>query len=81
MKQTRLDKVRDLLDKERAIAAIWQTGDVQTIRPDLDEDQAWEVLQRVDHYCDAEFGITWDIIRQNAEDVFPSLSKAKKGKK
>ena len=51
--------IHDLLAKRQQIAAIWGIEDVQSIRPDLSEQQAWEVLQMVDRHKDAELGITW----------------------
>ena len=44
----------------RQIAHIWSIEDVQSIRPDLSEEQAWEVLQDVKIVIkDAELGINW----------------------
>lgn len=51
--------IHALLAERRQIAHIWSIEDVQHLRPDLDDDQAWEVLQHVDHYKDCEYGITW----------------------
>jgi hypothetical protein len=53
------------------IAAIWSVEDVQQERPNLTEDQAWEVLQRVEHYHDCNYGITWDTLRLTADALFP----------
>src|SRR5208283_4247052 len=62
--------IHELLAKHRQIAAIWGIEDVQSIRPDLSEQQAWEVLQRVDRCMDSELGITWDTLEMAAEDLF-----------
>ena len=51
--------IHTLLAKRRQIALIWSIEDVQHLRPDLDDDRAWEVLQHVDHYRDAGLGISW----------------------
>ena len=37
--------IHELLAENRLIAHIWGIDDVQEQRPDLDDDQAWEVLQ------------------------------------
>jgi hypothetical protein len=59
-----------VLAERRQIAHIWSIEDVQEIRPDLDEEQAWEVLQSIDHDKDAEFGITWLTVEMAAEELF-----------
>ncbi len=62
--------IHELLAKHRHIAAIWGIEDVQSIRPDLSEEQAWEVLQQVDRHKDAELGITWLTLELAADDLF-----------
>jgi len=62
--------IHELLVKSRQIAAIWSIEDVQSIRPDLSEEQAWEVLQRVDRHQDSELGITWLTLGTAAKDLF-----------
>ena len=62
--------IHELLAKHRQIAAIWGIEDVQSIRPDLSEGQAWEVLQQVDRHKDAELGITWLTLEMAADDLF-----------
>jgi hypothetical protein len=37
-----IDKV---LKSRRQVAVIWSTEDTREMRPDLNDDQAWEVLQ------------------------------------
>jgi hypothetical protein len=63
--------VHELLSKHRMIAAIWSIEDVQEVRPDLNDDQAWEVLQEVEHRHDASIGITWAMLELFADDLFP----------
>jgi hypothetical protein len=62
--------IHELLAERRQIALIWSTEDVQGLRPDLSEDQCWEVLQDVDRYKDAELGITWLTLECHAEMLF-----------
>jgi hypothetical protein len=62
--------IHELLVKRQQIAAIWSIEDVQSIRPDLSEEQAWEVLQQVDRHKDAELGITWLTLEMAAEHLF-----------
>jgi len=62
--------IHRLLAERRQIALIWSIEDVQGLRPDLSEDQCWEVLQDVDHHKDAELGITWLTLKMAADHLF-----------
>ena len=62
--------IHALLAERRQIAHIWSTEDVLCNRPDLNEDQAWEVLRNVDRHKDAELGITWLTLEMAAEHLF-----------
>lgn len=55
-----------LLHQRRLIAHIWSVEDVQSVRPDLTDDQAWQVLLTVEHSLDSNLGITWATIEQAA---------------
>lgn len=55
-----------LLHDNRLIAHVWSVEDVQSVRDDLNADQAWEVLLGVEKALDCNFGITWDIIETTA---------------
>jgi len=68
--------VHQLLAKHRQVAAIWSIEDVQHVRPDLTDDQAWEVLERVGHKHDAEWGISWTTLEVVAGDFFPKPTNA-----
>ena len=63
--------IHKLLEKRRQVAVIWCTEDVQNKRPDLNEDQAWEVLVQCRKVHDCEFGFTWNLIEFVADDMFP----------
>ena len=67
--------VLQLLAKHRKIAAIWCIEDVKAIRPDLSDDQAWELLQQVSDRHDAENGITWTTLETSADDLFGPSSE------
>jgi hypothetical protein len=62
--------IYNILASRRQIAIVWSTHDVQEVRPDLTDDQAWEVLQQVEHQQDASIGITWLTLKCVAEDLF-----------
>ena len=68
--------VHDLLAKHRQIAAIWSVEDVEEIRPDLTEDQAWEVLEQVGDKDNAEYGINWTTLEIIADELFPEPDDA-----
>lgn len=55
-----------LLHQQQLIAHIWSIEDVQSVRPDLSADQAWEVLLAVEKSLDCTRGITWDTIEMAA---------------
>lgn len=61
----------ELVDKRHAMAIVWQIDDVLSIRPDLTEEQAGEVLGRVEDIHDASIGISWGTIEIAADDLFP----------
>ncbi len=65
----------------KQIAAIWSVLDVQRVRPDLSEAEAWEVLQWIDRYQDGEHGITWDTLRLTADEKFPKKPRTRKAKR
>jgi hypothetical protein len=61
----------ELLAENRRIAHVWGTDDVRQLRPDLDDDQAWEVLQKVAARLDSALGITFETIETVAAEFFP----------
>jgi len=63
--------VHELLEQRRQVAVIWGTEDVQNVRPDLNDDQAWEVLQECNRRHDCEVGFTWEMMNILADDMFP----------
>ena len=62
--------IHEQLARNRQIAHIWGTEDVQDVRPDLSEEQAWEVLQTADRQLDSEYGLSWSTLEIIAEDLF-----------
>jgi hypothetical protein len=63
--------IHELLEQHREIALVWGIEDVQSLRPDLNGDQCWKVLQRCQDAHDCNHGITWDLIDMVASDLFP----------
>ncbi len=64
-------EIDELLERRHEVAIIWNVEDVQSIRPDLDDDQSWKVLKRCREAHDCNHGITWDLIDMVASDLFP----------
>ncbi len=62
--------VHEYLATKRQIAIIWAAQDVQAIRPDLNPDQAWKVLEEARRLHSAECGITWLTLEFFAEDLY-----------
>jgi len=58
------------LAERHEIAIVWGIEDVQAVRPDLSEDQCWEVLQQVKDIHDANWGISWTTLETVARDLF-----------
>jgi len=55
----------------RSISIVWSTEDVQEVRPDLNEDQAYEVLIMAKKEHDANYGICWDTLQSWADYLYP----------
>jgi hypothetical protein len=62
--------IHSTLKNRRQIAVIWSVDDVLEIRPDLTEDEAWDVLQAVEDDHDANLGICWDVLEYHATCLF-----------
>lgn len=70
-KETTYREIRDRLTERRQVAILWDAEDVRAVRPDLDAERAWQVLQRVEHEHDGDHGVTWDTIEDAADELFP----------
>lgn len=65
------------LAAKRQMAFIWSVDDVQSVRPDLTDEQAWEVLLLAKHGHDANFGINWDVLSTLAESLYGDAPEPK----
>jgi hypothetical protein len=70
--------IEQLLRQRRQVAVIWSIDDIQEVRPDLTDDQAWQVLQCCHDKHDGELGLTWTTIEIVADDLFPEPSATNK---
>jgi len=66
--------IHAVLAERRQIAVIWSIEDVQEVRPDLTDDQAWAVLQTVERRHDANIGVSWDVLQCQADLLFDTIS-------
>lgn len=57
------------------ITVTWQIGDVQSVRPDLSDEQARAVLQAVEEGHDATIGINWNVLELAAARLFGATAK------
>jgi hypothetical protein len=64
--------IHELLAQRRQVGVVWAVEDVQGVRPDLDDDHAWEVLQECRRVHDCELGFNWLLIETVADNLFPS---------
>jgi hypothetical protein len=57
--------------ERKELVDTWCVDDVQSVRADLTDEQAFEVLCRVAHNFDANYGIGWDTLKITADELFP----------
>jgi predicted P-loop ATPase len=69
-----------ILAERRQIAIIWSIEDVKEKRPDLDEDQCWEVLKRCEKVHNYNYGFTWHLIESVAEFLFGDAPEREDGR-
>jgi hypothetical protein len=67
------------LAERKAIASIWDYSDVLTVRPDLTDEQAWEVLQAAKRHHDANIGINWEVLEFHAQFLFGDAPESATG--
>ncbi len=61
----------ELLAENRKIAQVWGIDDVRAVRPDLDKNAAWDVLQSVNDDLNAQRGLIRDAIEHTANEIYP----------
>lgn len=62
------------------IAIIWSIEDVRSLRPDLTEAQGWAVLETAQDQLDAEQGLTWSVLEEHADTLFPLQTEQDAGR-
>lgn len=71
--------VQENLSLVKEIAIYWHIEDIQERRPDLTDEQASAVLQRLKKNHDANIGINWEVIDIVADILFPEIETAPQG--
>jgi hypothetical protein len=56
--------------RDLSIAVVWHIEDVLEVRPDLNRNQAWQVLRSVKQNHDANVGINWEVLSTHAEMLY-----------
>lgn len=70
--QTLADLKKKVAELETdTIIISWSVEDVQSVRADLSDEQARQVLDQCYNYHDCNEGINWEVIEINAEQLFP----------
>jgi len=67
--------IHELLAEHRQIAHLWGVDDVRALRPDLNADQAWRVLQTALERLDCNVGITCDTVETIADELYGGKPK------
>ena len=65
-----IDELLEYACEDDEIAVVWSIEDVQSVRPDLSDDQAWEVLKFAQRGHDANYGINWECLEASAEALY-----------
>ena len=60
----------EALEELRQVAVVWTTDHVREIRPDLSEDQSWEVLKTCRARWGSCQGIDWETLAGTARDLY-----------
>lgn len=72
--------IQDNSSLVKEISIIWHIEDIQSVRPDLTDEQASTVLQRLKKNHDASIGINWETIEVVADILFPTIDTAIQGR-
>lgn len=69
--EKKYDLIRKYAQELNLLISVWNIEDIQAVRPDLNDEQACEVLDLAERRHDAEYGINWGILRIHANDLYP----------
>jgi len=59
----------DFPDDTEVAYMLWLPEDVKTIRSDVTDEEAGEVIHLTERYKDAGIGISWDTLEHHLHDV------------
>ncbi|TWT36621.1 hypothetical protein KOR34_15270 [Posidoniimonas corsicana] len=66
-----VEVVQRLLRRHHRLAIIWSVIEVRRVRPDLNDEQAWQVLERARLHHNASVGVNWETLSAAAEALYP----------
>ena len=58
-------------ENDNCISIKWYVSDVREVRPDLDFEDCQEVLALIEEEHDCNVGVTWAVVREEANRLFP----------
>lgn len=67
-----LQQIESFLARHGFIAILWHIDDVKCERPELSKRQCMRVLEACKRNHDAGIAINWEVIRMEADDLFPA---------
>lgn len=74
-----MDKIGEdginMLAPDGTVAIHWSFEDVQSVREDLSDDNAMDVLLSAVRGHDASIGINWDVLEAVADSMFPRAAR------
>ena len=70
------DELAAILRRTRRIARLWGVEDVRAVRPDLDDDRAWDVLVEIENTTGPDTAITRRLLAETAVGLFGPASAA-----
>ncbi len=72
-----LDELNEWVNilEKHTVMFTWTIEDVQGIREDLNNEQAFQVLEQCENNHDADIGMNWDTIEIVADEMFPIKSE------
>ena len=73
-----IQKIHELSEDNGLCVIVWMPADVTSLRPDLSDQQAMEVLAVVESNHDATLGVNWDTLKWEADAQFPRKMKRRK---
>jgi len=59
---------------ERSISIVWNIEDIKGFRPDLNDNECFQVLLEAQEEHDANIGVNWEVLEEIATRVYPEAN-------